>query len=52
MTSEGAIIESLTATRDVKLKEIPPAHAARIVRRVVDGEHSERLEVAAFNSAP
>jgi FXSXX-COOH protein len=34
------------------LGQIPPEHAAKVVRRIVDGEDDEpRLDVAAFNSA-
>lgn len=51
------ITETLAATvREVErqpLGKIPPGHAARIRRRIVDSEPlAPRLDVAAFSSAP
>jgi FXSXX-COOH protein len=52
-SSRTALAEPLAAVRDMPLRAIPAAHAARVVRRIVDSETQlRRLDVAAFNSAP
>lgn len=51
MTTDADVLP-LDRIRDVPLAEIPPAMAARVVRRIVDREAlAPPLGVAAFNSA-
>lgn len=49
---DAALAEPLAVVRRTALRAIPATQAARVVRRIVDGEQVERLDVAAFNSAP
>lgn len=50
--TEAPLAEPLAVVHRVPLGEIPAGQAARVVRRIVDGERAGRLDVAAFNSAP
>jgi FXSXX-COOH protein len=51
-TDTIALTEPLAAVHEKPLGKIPEAQAARVMRRIVDGERASRLDVAAFNSAP
>ncbi len=53
MKPTDTLATSLSTIEQAPLDRIPPVHADRVRRRIVDNEALEsRLDVAAFNSAP
>jgi len=53
VTATDSLAEPLATIERSPLGQIPATAAARVVRRIVDGEElTPRLGVAAFNSAP